>query len=370
MLLVKKRIHNIYRNNLDWFQYGERKNKKRHLICYFDHPIANAQIDGFRIIAKKHPIWLDLHQWNQLNFDLLNASRAPEVIWLQTKWDTPKAEVKNLISKFRHFWTKTPVVYLDWFAPTDLRNAYIFELVDLYIKKNILVDVNLYQNGFHDTNLVEFESQWNKKFLIPKHKGLSEELLLQKLHLGWSFAINLRLVSELKRKRHLSDKRPINIHCRMAAPHPRTTWYTHMRGRSMDAVKKIKLNNIVAEVKKLKWKQYLKEINLSKLCFSPYGYGEVCWRDFEAVACGATLVKPDMGHLRSLPDLFIPFETYIPVKWDMSDLEEKCIYYVNNGTERLKISCAAHNKWSEYIESGHEMEWMDLQHKITKLKQL
>ena len=39
----------------------------------------------------------------------------------------------------------------------------------------------------------------------------------------------------------------------------------------------------------------------SKLCFSPFGYGEVCWRDFEAMSTGAVLVKPDMSHLQARP---------------------------------------------------------------------
>ena len=35
---------------------------------------------------------------------------------------------------------------------------------------------------------------------------------------------------------------------------------------------------------------------------------------------GAVLVKPDMSHLETLPDLYRPGETYLPVRWDFSDL--------------------------------------------------
>jgi hypothetical protein len=65
------------------------------------------------------------------------------------------------------------------------------------------------------------------------------------------------------------------------------------------------------------------ELRRSKLCFSPFGYGEICWRDFEAIACGAVLVKPDMSHVRAQPDIYRPFETYIPVRWDLADLNDR-----------------------------------------------
>ena len=62
----------------------------------------------------------------------------------------------------------------------------------------------------------------------------------------------------------------------------------------------------------------------SRICVSPYGFGEICWRDFEAILCGCVLVKPDMGHVRSHPDVYVPGVTYVPVQWDYADLEEVC----------------------------------------------
>jgi hypothetical protein len=66
------------------------------------------------------------------------------------------------------------------------------------------------------------------------------------------------------------------------------------------------------------------------MCISPFGYGKVCWRDYDAHATGALLLKPDMSHLRALPDVFVPFETYVPLKWDLSDFGEKVEHYLYN----------------------------------------
>ena len=94
-------------------------------------------------------------------------------------------------------------------------------------------------------------------------------------------------------------------------------------------------------------KQYYRELEESKIIFSPFGWGEVCFRDFEAVFAGAMLLKPDMSHLKTYPDVYIPYETYIPVKWDGSDLLEKTTYYLDNNTERMRI---AKNAWDQYQE--------------------
>lgn len=70
------------------------------------------------------------------------------------------------------------------------------------------------------------------------------------------------------------------------------------------------------------WEEYVQELCSAKACISPFGYGEVCFRDFEAVLAGAVLIKPDMSHLETRPDIYRPWETYAPVKWDWSDLPE------------------------------------------------
>ena len=68
--------------------------------------------------------------------------------------------------------------------------------------------------------------------------------------------------------------------------------------------------------------RFLAELRRSKICFSPFGYGEVCWRDYEAVLSGAVVLKPDMSHVETDPDIFVAWETYAPVAWDLSNFGE------------------------------------------------
>src|SRR5262249_58507263 len=83
---------------------------------------------------------------------------------------------------------------------------------------------------------------------------------------------------------------------------------------------------------------YYDELLRSRICISPFGYGEVCGRDIEAIICGCLLIKPDMGHIRSHPDIFVPGETYVPVRWDYADLAETCARYLDHETERARIA--------------------------------
>ncbi len=92
-------------------------------------------------------------------------------------------------------------------------------------------------------------------------------------------------------------------------------------------------------------KQYNRELAASKIVLSPFGWGELCFRDYEAVRSGALLLKPDMSHLETWPDVFVPGETYVPFSWDGDDLVEKGEGYLADDGERKRI---ARNAWEAY----------------------
>jgi hypothetical protein len=67
-------------------------------------------------------------------------------------------------------------------------------------------------------------------------------------------------------------------------------------------------------------RRYNRELGNSKIVLSPFGWGELCIRDFEALRSGALLLKPDMDHLETWPDIFFKNKTYVPFSWDAGDL--------------------------------------------------
>ena len=81
---------------------------------------------------------------------------------------------------------------------------------------------------------------------------------------------------------------------------------------------------------------------------SPFGWGEICIRDFEAVVAGSLLIKPSMQHLRTLPDIYRNRKTYVAVQWDFSDLGETCVHYLENEAARRKITANALREYARY----------------------
>ena len=92
---------------------------------------------------------------------------------------------------------------------------------------------------------------------------------------------------------------------------------------------------------------------------SPFGYGEIAWRDYEAVMCGALLLKPDMSHCETDPSIFIPNETYVPIKWDFSDMAEKIRYHLDHPRETAEITRRAYQLLHEYCKEKHFLRQME-----------
>ncbi|MDR1216318.1 MAG: glycosyltransferase [Treponema sp.] len=105
--------------------------------------------------------------------------------------------------------------------------------------------------------------------------------------------------------------------------------------------------------------QYYRELSSAKITLSPFGWGEVCHRDFEAVIFGSLLLKPDMSHIKTYPDVYIPYETYIPLDWDGRDLFEKVDFYLANTAERQRIAQNAFERYQKEL-SGLEDRFGEL----------
>lgn len=65
---------------------------------------------------------------------------------------------------------------------------------------------------------------------------------------------------------------------------------------------------------------YYRELSNVKAVLSPFGWGEICYRDFEAIRSHAVLIKPNMDHIDTWPSVYQKNETYLDVRWDGSDL--------------------------------------------------
>lgn len=165
----------------------------------------------------------------------------------------------------------------------------------------------------------------------------------------------LRRLHDLYRRQQgqcvLGGEREIDVHCRFA---PYAGWCRTHRFDVRDRLQSLSDRyRIVASEKKVPVEQYYAEVRNSKIVFSPFGWGEYCPKDWEAFLSGGLLMKPAMEHLETTPQIYFPYETYVPVEWDLSDLEEKVTRYLADRKERERIVANA----ARLVHEFYRGEW-------------
>lgn len=277
-----------------------------------------------------------------------------DVVFFQTNHTLTREGLLERVGRIRKAYPGAKLVYLDWFAPTDLRYAAVLnDHVDAYVKKHLVRDRDQYgKPTWGDTNLTDF--------YVRRHGLEAEsqcypvpESFFEKLFVGSSFAIEPRTIGRFLGTFPASGERPIDLHMRITVEGE--PWYAAMRREAMQKASELKNMRVVKEGF-VRRRKYERELRQSKMCFSPFGYGEVCWRDYEAVVAGSLLIKPDMSHIETWPDIFVAGKTYVPIAWDLSDLEEKCRYYLEHPGERLDITRAAFKVVQDYLRNGGFLE--------------
>jgi hypothetical protein len=329
-----------------------RNRRRVWIVLAHQQRIARAQVDPLARLSRHITgIPLVCNATGEWESALARVRFTPDVVGIQTHWDVNSPRLSGLLESIKVRWPDTRVLYLDWFAPIDLRHSWLFDEVDVYAKKHVLKDRTGYIAGFSDTNLVEYEAQLaGQDMLGPRHDGINVPRLQSRLFVGWNFGASDEMVRLLNRRLYRRTDRHIDLHCRITLSDAVNGWYSHMRRRCFQAAKRVATSQSIVTSTLIPQRQYIRELTCSHICFSPFGFGEVCWRDFEAIACGAVVLKQDMSHLETYPNVFVPYETYVPVKWDLSDFSEKCEWLLKNPRECRNIAMNAARVWARYLD--------------------
>lgn len=75
----------------------------------------------------------------------------------------------------------------------------------------------------------------------------------------------------------------------------------------------------------------------------------MCPRDFETFTKGAILIKPNMSSIHTWPEWYIKDKTYIPIKWDLTDIIKIMENSFNNYDLLRSIAVNAQEKYKKYI---------------------
>ncbi|HZX32172.1 MAG TPA: glycosyltransferase [Rhodocyclaceae bacterium] len=274
--------------------------------------------------------------------------RGADLILVQAWPNKETSRIARVLAQMRECNRQGRIVFLDAGAPLDLRLAEaVSPWVDRYVKKHVFRDREHYLRPTRgDTNLVEYFNRLYGLEDAPPVQFPIPPGFLDKLLVGPSFVTSRRLLPVFRSApQPLILDKDVRLHARFAEQGE--PWYTRMRRHAMAVCRNFAYASVVSS-ESVAFRRYLAELMAARICFSPFGYGEVCWRDYEAVMCGALLVKPDMSHVETRPDIFVPYETYVPVAWDLSDLEDTIERYLRDEEARWAIVRRAYRKLHDY----------------------
>jgi len=175
---------------------------------------------------------------------------------------------------------------------------------------------------------------------------------LKKIVIDWNWLFYRKYTKIFKNQFKMSSntKRFIDVQCRCLQ---HTGWIKYHRSKTIIKLKQFgKRHRVIACFDRVDLNKYLEELRNSKLIVSPFGWGEICIRAFEGIMAGCLVVQPSVDHLIISPDIWKPYKTYVPVKWDLSDLQEKCQYFLDNEDERNKIIRTAIKKYKKCFKTS------------------
>jgi len=284
-----------------------------------------------------------------------------------SSWICSLDEVKKneIIKKIKKHCNK--LIWLDTADSTGTCSFEVMPYVDLYFKKQILKDRSLYLKSFwggrifcqyyHDKLHLEDETITNTNYEPLKKEHFN------KLRLSWNVGIGDLFATRTQLFLHPYSR----VVPKFISPLSKKTLDLQYRGSSYSPIAGyqrqqclelvMKLNHISHSdaSKKVPKEEYIKEGQNAKVILSPFGWGEICGRDFEAFVYGATMIKPNMNHCITYPEVYIENVTYIPINWSFSDFDE-----IINQIESVKfkdVAIEAQELYKNYFNKNFNKEF-------------
>jgi hypothetical protein len=113
----------------------------------------------------------------------------------------------------------------------------------------------------------------------------------------------------------------------------------YQRELALEATRHI--SNRVVRAGRVPRAAFYRTLSDSKITVSAFGWGETCYREYEATYCGSAILMADMSSVSAFPDFYIEDRYYVPYKWDFSDFEEKVEALLSDDERRRGMAADA-----------------------------
>jgi glycosyltransferase involved in cell wall biosynthesis len=288
-----------------------------------------------------------------------------DVFFIRPAWQESPIDAERVMAKLRHQNPNAKIIFIDPFDQTSSRFFNVLPYVDRLLKYQRLKDVSAYTQPFTGgtfltdrlTKELGYDlNNWHVGSEVPS--GYES-----RIDTSWYLSLIPRFQRQLFRRplpwEQRWHKQDIDIFCHVSyGPRNNLEWYGQHRMAAIELLKplgstyRLAISGEYSGERTVSTRQYFNEIKRSRIAFSPFGWGEITLRDYEAVIHGCLLVKPSVDHIDVAPNIFIPGETYVPVRWDYADLVEKCRYYLEHPDEADRIIHNAREAYKAYFNQN------------------
>lgn len=284
-----------------------------------------------------------------------------------------RQEVLSLLKKIKE--VCNCVIWLDSTASTGTAHFQVMPYVDRYWKKQLLKERSLYEQKFYGERI--YTDYYKELLNLSDEQNNSESEPIKKEDIGklsvsWNIGLGpyatdirisnlLRLLPWALKGRFtfkyrqggcMSSDRKVNTVCFRGSSDYLRTALSFQRIETIGRLSKRGIHTAPVSYGK-----YIKEIRRALIAVSPFGFGEVCYRDFEIILSGTLLFKPSMEHLETYPDVYVRDKTYVPFKWDFSDFDEILDGLLRNTEKTREIIQNANRRYRYFLSKDGQEEF-------------